>query len=120
MRPGRCSGSAPTSSPTGPSRSPSCPARWRRSPRNWTERQLRTLFAAGIGLSPKHYARIARLRLVLAHAGKAPWAHLAADTGYYDHSHLTAEFRRLMGVSPSAFARGALPAATGCTPLGGR
>ncbi|MEV0355728.1 AraC family transcriptional regulator [Nocardia sp. NPDC050697] len=85
-----------------------------------SERQLRSLFTTGIGLSPKHYARIARLRLVLERAGRAPWAHLAADTGYYDHSHLTAEFRALMGVSPSAFAHGALPAATGCTPFARR
>ncbi|MFD4352978.1 helix-turn-helix domain-containing protein [Nocardia sp. NPDC058518] len=79
-----------------------------------SERQLRNLFTAGIGLSPKHFARIQRLRRVLAYAGNSPWSHLAANTGYYDQSHLTADFRTLMGVPPAAYLRGKLPAPTSC------
>lgn len=79
---------------------------------NVSECHLRTLFLDGVGLSPKHFARIDRLRTVLAE--ERPWADLAADAGYYDQSHLTGEFRRLMGVSPAAFRRGELPAATRC------
>ncbi|MCX5527419.1 helix-turn-helix domain-containing protein [Streptomyces bobili] len=79
-----------------------------------SERQLRNLFAEGVGLSPKHYARIDRVRHVLAHAAGARWAELAAATGYYDQSHMTADFRTLMGVPPRAYFTGRLPRATPC------
>ncbi|MFD5175828.1 helix-turn-helix domain-containing protein [Nocardia sp. NPDC058379] len=79
-----------------------------------SERQLRALFATGIGVSPKHFARIDRVRRVLAYAGDTPWSHLAADTGYYDQSHLTADFRTIMGVPPAAYLHGRLPAPTRC------
>ncbi|WP_221639214.1 AraC family transcriptional regulator [Nocardia bhagyanarayanae] len=79
-----------------------------------SERQLRNLFSAGIGLSPKHFARIGRVRQILAYAGDTPWSRIAADNGYYDQSHLTADFRTLMGVPPAKFFRGHLPAPTPC------
>lgn len=79
-----------------------------------SERQLRNLFAEGVGLSPKHYARINRVHAVLTHATTAPWAELAAATGYYDQSHMTSDFRALMGVPPRSYFTGRLPAATPC------
>ncbi|MFJ8079819.1 helix-turn-helix domain-containing protein [Streptomyces sp. NPDC096205] len=79
-----------------------------------SERQLRNLFTDGVGLSPKHYARINRVRHVLARAATGTWADLAADTGYYDQSHMTADFRTLMGVPPRAFFTGRRPAAGPC------
>jgi AraC-like DNA-binding protein len=79
-----------------------------------SERHLRDLFTDRVGLSPKRFARIQRVRTVLARAGSAGWAGLASDTGYYDQSHLTADFHTLMGVSPAAFRAGRLPARTPC------
>ncbi|MER6419383.1 helix-turn-helix domain-containing protein [Streptomyces sp. NPDC001137] len=79
-----------------------------------SERQLRNLFAEGVGLSPKHYARINRVRTVLDHAATRPWADLAASTGYYDQSHMTTDFRTLMGVPPRSYFTGRLPDATPC------
>ncbi|MFF7452357.1 MULTISPECIES: helix-turn-helix domain-containing protein [unclassified Streptomyces] len=79
-----------------------------------SERQLRNLFAEGVGLSPKHYARIERVHAVLAHAPTSPWAELAAATGYYDQAHMTADFRALMGVPPRSYFTGRLPASTPC------
>ncbi|MFI7405307.1 helix-turn-helix domain-containing protein [Streptomyces sp. NPDC049541] len=79
-----------------------------------SERQLRNLFAEGVGLSPKHYARINRVRMVLDHATTRPWAELAAATGYYDQSHMTTDFRTLMGVPPRSYFTGRLPDATPC------
>ncbi|MBC7300611.1 MAG: AraC family transcriptional regulator [Nocardia sp.] len=79
-----------------------------------SERQLRSLFLAGTGLSPKHFARIDRVLRVLAYAGNTPWSNLAAEVGFYDQSHLTADFRTLMGVPPAAYLRGKLPAPTPC------
>ncbi|MGV9662095.1 helix-turn-helix domain-containing protein [Nocardia niigatensis] len=82
-----------------------------------SERQLRNLFTTGIGVSPKHYARIARVRQILSAAGHTPWSHLATASGYYDQSHMTADFRSLMGVPPTAYFRGDIPAPTPCQSL---
>ncbi|WP_405867871.1 MULTISPECIES: helix-turn-helix domain-containing protein [unclassified Streptomyces] len=79
-----------------------------------SERQLRNLFAEGVGLSPKHYARINRVRTVLDRATTHSWAELAAATGYYDQSHMTTDFRTLMGVPPRSYFTGRLPQATPC------
>ena len=79
-----------------------------------SERRLRTLFADGVGLSPKHFARIGRVRRVLATASDLRWAEVAAAAGYYDQSHMTAEFRQVMGVPPAAYAAGRRPAARPC------
>jgi AraC-like DNA-binding protein len=79
-----------------------------------SERHLRNLFAAEMGVSPKHYARIARLRRVLAGAGEHGWAELARATGYYDQAHLSADFGAMMGVPPGAFLDGRLPAPSRC------
>ncbi|MGW7416358.1 helix-turn-helix domain-containing protein [Streptomyces sp. NPDC054863] len=79
-----------------------------------SERRLHALFTEGTGLSPKHFSRIARVRTVLA-ADAGRWSDIAAAAGYYDQSHMTAEFRHFMGVPPAAFTAGRLPAATPCT-----
>lgn len=79
-----------------------------------SERQLRTLFAETVGVSPKHFARIDRVRNVLGRVAETPGARLAAEAGYYDQSHMTAEFRAVMGVPPGAFVAGRLPAAAAC------
>lgn len=81
-----------------------------------SERHLRNLFCDCIGLPPKHFQRIARVRRVLAHGqdSTSRWAHLAITAGYYDQSHMTAEFRTMMGVSPAAFFAGHLPQLQPC------
>ncbi|MFI2203069.1 helix-turn-helix domain-containing protein [Streptomyces sp. NPDC020192] len=79
-----------------------------------SERQLRNLFAEGVGVSPKHYARIDRVRTLVTRAGNAPWSQLAATTGYFDQSHMTSDFRALMGVPPRSYFVGRLPALTPC------
>ncbi|MFI9773474.1 helix-turn-helix domain-containing protein [Streptomyces sp. NPDC051956] len=84
-----------------------------------SERQLRNLFADDVDLSPKYVARIDRVRQALAGAGaegNPRRAGLAHATGYHGQSHMTAEFRALLGVPPTAFATGRLPAARPCGP----
>jgi AraC-like DNA-binding protein len=75
-----------------------------------SERHLRDLFTSAVGVSPKRFARIHRIRTVLARAAHTGVAQLATEAGYYDQSHLTAEFRDLMGVPPGAYLAGRLPA----------
>jgi AraC-like DNA-binding protein len=78
-----------------------------------SERHLRTLFVRRVGIAPKRFARIERVRTVLARAPEK-WRDAAADAGYADQSHLTAEFRRLMGVTPTAWAADRLPPPRAC------
>jgi AraC-like DNA-binding protein len=81
-----------------------------------SERHLRHLLTDGAGLPPKSYARITRLRhaLTRGQARSGQLARLATATGYYDQSHMTAEFTSLMGVPPGAFFAGRLPAPQAC------
>ena len=72
-----------------------------------SERQLRKLFP-----------RIDRVRTVIASRAD-DLADVAARTGYYDQSHMTTEFRRLMGVPPAAFNAGRLPSPSPCRSLDG-
>ncbi len=81
---------------------------------NVSERQLRAVFTRAVGLSPKRFARVDRVRRVVARGRRGGWARVAVELGYFDQAHLSAEFRAVMGVSPGAFARGDLPAATYC------
>jgi AraC-like DNA-binding protein len=80
-----------------------------------SERHLRTVFAREVGLSPKHFARIARLRRVLALAGRREWARVAGEAGFFDQAHLITDFRALMGISPGAYLAGRLPAPAPCS-----
>ncbi|HWD77815.1 MAG TPA: helix-turn-helix domain-containing protein [Kribbella sp.] len=75
-----------------------------------SERYLRRVFRQAVGVSPKHFARITRVRSVLGQ--RARWAEAAAYAGYSDQSHLIADFRALMHVTPKAFAAGDVPLST--------
>ncbi|KAA9381491.1 AraC family transcriptional regulator [Microbispora cellulosiformans] len=81
-----------------------------------SERHLRHLLTEDAGLPPKSFARIARLRdaLTRGRVRSGRLAQLAATTGYYDQSHMTAEFCSMMGVPPGAFFAGRLPTPQPC------
>ncbi|MFI2642108.1 helix-turn-helix domain-containing protein [Streptomyces sp. NPDC018610] len=74
-----------------------------------SERHLRDLFTDRVGLAPKRFTRIQRVRTVLAGAGSAKWAGLAVDSGYYDQSHMAADFHELMGCRQLPFAQATFP-----------
>jgi AraC-like DNA-binding protein len=84
---------------------------------NLSERRLRDLFTDAVGVSPRQFARLDRVRTVLVRARRAHLAQIATEAGYYDQSHMTAEFRRVMGTPPAAFIAGQLPATTPCGQL---
>ncbi|GAA2540446.1 hypothetical protein GCM10010435_04840 [Winogradskya consettensis] len=79
-----------------------------------SERHLRNLFTAALGMPPLRYLSLRRVNTVLDHPG-LPLPELATLAGYYDQSHMTAEFRRLVGTPPAAFRAGNWPAAEPCT-----
>jgi len=71
-------------------------------------RTLRRRFTAGVGLSPKRFARVRRLqRLVrdLDGQSRVDWAAAAARHGYADQPHLADDFRDLAGVTPGEYLR---------------
>lgn len=68
-----------------------------------TARHLRRVFADTIGVGPKDFARGVRLARAVRMAGLSrDWARIAAEAGYYDQSHLIADFRELTGDTPRA------------------
>jgi AraC-like DNA-binding protein len=74
----------------------------------YSPRRFTTLFARDVGLTPKMYSRIQRLRHVVEHvaqagAGDIDWAAIASDHGYYDQSHLTRDFREFTGQTPASY-----------------
>jgi AraC-like DNA-binding protein len=79
-----------------------------------SERHLRNLFTDTVGMSPKQLARVHRVRTVLSRAHRQRGAQLATDSGYYDQSHMAAEFRAAMGIPLGAFIAGDLPPAEFC------
>jgi AraC-like DNA-binding protein len=70
-----------------------------------SHRRLVDVFTAEVGIGPKAFARIARVRRTLALARRArtrDWALLARASGYCDQSHLIREFVAITGDSPLA------------------
>lgn len=66
------------------------------------ERQARRRFVAQVGLTPKVYARLRRIRRVcvdLARESALPGAELAASHGYADQAHLARDIRAVFGRS---------------------
>ena len=71
-------------------------------------RTLRRRFTGRVGLTPKRFARVTRLRRVtraLDGQARADWAAVAAEHGYCDQSHLIDEFRDLAGTTPAGYLR---------------
>lgn len=69
-----------------------------------TRQHLARAFARHVGVPPKMFARVARVRKVLAKARVASsvdWAALALDAGYYDQAHLAGEVREITGRTPT-------------------
>ena len=71
-----------------------------------SERQLERLYKNQVGISPKKYARLIRLRqarAILKQANKATLAEIAHLTGYYDQAHFNREFKASIGLTPGAY-----------------
>ncbi|PNE40248.1 helix-turn-helix transcriptional regulator [Streptomyces noursei] len=65
-------------------------------------------FGAAFGIAPHQYLMARRVELArrLLLDGRTPTA-VAAETGFYDQSHLTRHFKRILGVTPGRYARAA-------------
>jgi AraC-like DNA-binding protein len=72
-----------------------------------TPAQFIRRFEQAVGLTPKRFARVLRLGVLLpqlVRCGPRDWAQIAAGAGYFDQSHLIREFRQLAGMAPGAYA----------------
>lgn len=75
---------------------------------NMSRRTLERLFSSKIGMSPKRFARIARLHRFLRYYAQVDNKNLtkaAHETQYYDQSHFIREFSNFTGESPASFFR---------------
>jgi len=70
-------------------------------------RHLRRAFTATVGVSPKVYARMARFQraVELGRHSTDDWSEIAQHAGYFDQSHLNADFHEFARVSPATFRR---------------
>ena len=72
-----------------------------------SRQHLSRVFREAVGVSPKRYCQLARFHAGLAYAGVGRgvrWAHVAAELGYADQSHMIAEFRQLSSLTPESLA----------------
>lgn len=78
----------------------------------FTHRHVGALFRREVGLSPKAAAGVVRFEHAAAalRAGASP-ARVAAEAGYADQSHLTREFSRFAGDTPSSWTNETRPSA---------
>ncbi|GEM_PF-6884442 len=71
-------------------------------------RRLQRQFDQLIGISPKQYQTIIRLRSALemaAYQHNSTWTEIALLCGYYDQPHLTNDMTRLLAIRPSEISR---------------
>lgn len=71
-----------------------------------SERQFRRRFIELVGLTPKEFSRIRRLRRSAMKLLETPsgWAAIAAEAGYADQAHLSRDYARMLGVTPTSLA----------------
>lgn len=81
-----------------------------------SERHLRRSFQSVVGVAPKAYARMARLRRALAlhRVAVRPWSEIARAAGYFDQAHMAADFRDLLRRSPAALGKADLAPRGAC------
>jgi AraC-like DNA-binding protein len=73
-----------------------------------SNRTLERIFKQNVGIPPKEFLRIVRFREVLKRlrnaapaATKESLLQIAFELGYFDHAHLTNEFKKYSGILPS-------------------
>jgi AraC-like DNA-binding protein len=72
----------------------------------WSRRRMVARFREEVGLPPKAAARLIRFeraKSLLERQDRPALAEVALDSGFYDQSHLTSEFRRITGVTPATY-----------------
>ena len=71
-----------------------------------SHRRFAEIFRESVGVTPKLYCRLQRLRNVLRHISLSEdvdWVDIALACGYYDQAHFAHEFHEFSGMSPTAY-----------------
>jgi AraC-like DNA-binding protein len=71
----------------------------------WSRQEQTRAFVRQVGVSPKRFARVARLQQAIAalqRDGGLGLSRAALEHGYYDQAHMARDFRELAGVTPAA------------------
>jgi len=70
-----------------------------------SRQHLARQFLHHVGVSPKTFARVMRFRRLTGSLldSDVDWADVALEHGFYDQSHLIADFRELAGTTPNVF-----------------
>ena len=69
-----------------------------------SERHLSRGFRATFGISPKQYARLARIeKVIAARKSGLGWADVAYACGFTDQAHLIHDFGTIVGGTPAEF-----------------
>jgi AraC-like DNA-binding protein len=67
-----------------------------------SERHLSRSFRSIFGISPKQFARIARIgKIVRARWNGGAWADIAHTMGFFDQAHMINDFKSMVGVTPA-------------------
>ncbi|WP_158563373.1 helix-turn-helix domain-containing protein [Chitinophaga silvatica] len=72
----------------------------------WSNRYLETVIKSALGLSPKEYAGIIRIRSLIDRwqiASGIRFSNLALEEGFYDQAHFIKTFKTMLNVSPGKF-----------------
>ena len=72
----------------------------------YSQKQFIHLFKKHVGLTPKHYQRLARFNRVLSEIDMqqdVDWSQIAYACGFYDQSHLIRDFKALSGLGPQEY-----------------
>ena len=71
-----------------------------------SERHLSRLFLDSFGISPKRFAKIARIEKLMAGCRNGlDWLDVAYGCGFCDQSHMIRDFKEIIGQSPGEFFR---------------
>lgn len=73
-----------------------------------SQNHLLTQFKRMIGISPKAFARLSRLKHILRSIDPThdiDWTRIAHQSGYYDQAHFSNDFREFTGHSPTDYLR---------------
>jgi AraC-like DNA-binding protein len=83
---------------------PTLPLRQLASMLSVSTRHLARTFSATFGITPKRFARLARIEKIMSERrGGLPWAQVASACGLADQAHLIREFRDIVGEVPAKF-----------------
>lgn len=72
----------------------------------YSHKHVLTLFERYVGMTPKHFARVAKFQQVLAAIEQKrnfAWSSLAYEYGFYDQSHFINEFKYFSGINPEQY-----------------